>query len=216
MREPTTDRLIEALALQARAVKPLLPPALRAAAWLALVAACFAFIIVLGGAGAEMASRLPDQIYLLELVATVVTGAAAIVAAAPLSIPGRSPRWLLLPLPSALVWFGCASWRCYRHVEAYGLDLSPFQSVHCFMFITGASVPLAIAAFFFLRRALPMNSGRVTALAGLGVAALAAVLLQFFHPAETTPVDFATHLAAIALIVVVMTTLGRRALEREA
>jgi hypothetical protein len=36
---------------------------------------------------------------------------------------------------------------------------------------------------------------------GLGVAALSAFVLQFFHPFDVTVMDLATHLAAVALVI---------------
>ena len=214
MREPT-DQLIEDLARDARPVKPLSPPLARAAVWIAVIVLGFGLIVVLTGAGPEMISRLRNGVYMLELTATFLTGIAATVAATMLTIPGRSHWWALLPLPSAIVWLGCATTRCYQHVAAFGFDkLSPLENVHCFVFIVMVGTPLAIALFFSLRRAAAINFAGVTALGGLGVASLAATLLQFFHPEDTTPVDVATHLAAVAAIIVFMTTLGRGALRR--
>jgi hypothetical protein len=50
---------------------------------------------------------------------------------------------------------------------------------------------------------------RVTAVGGLGVAALAAATLQFYHPFDVTIVDLAVHVTAV-LIVVAAITLGAR------
>ena len=191
------------------------PPLVRAAAWITVVALGFTSVVAVTGVASTMVERLPDTIYVLELVATLLTGVTAVIAAATLTVPGRSYRWTLLPLPSVIVWFGCAAVRCYQHVAVFGIGaLSPFESTNCFVFIAMVSMPLAIGLFFFLRRAAPINLGRVTALGGLGVAALAATLLQFFHPEDTTPVDFATHLAAVSAIVLFMMTFGRGALQR--
>jgi hypothetical protein len=46
--------------------------------------------------------------------------------------------------------------------------------------------------------------------AGLGVAALSAAILQFFHPFNITVMDLAAHLAAIALVVLLVGGLGRQ------
>ena len=43
----------------------------------------------------------------------------------------------------------------------------------------------------------------------LGVAALAAFILQFFHPFDVTVIDLALHLAALATIALLATALRR-------
>jgi uncharacterized membrane protein len=49
-------------------------------------------------------------------------------------------------------------------------------------------------------------------LGGLGTAALAAFILQFFHPFAVTFVDLAFHLMAIAIVVSAAALLKRRTL----
>ena len=60
-----------------------------------------------------------------------------------------------------------------------------------------------------LRKARPLAPARVAALGGLGVAALAAFLLQFFHPFDVTFMDLSVHLVAIGLVTAVSTLAGR-------
>ena len=209
MREPT-EKLIETLARDARPVRPLAPPLVRASALISAILIGFGLVVAITGAGSLMAARLHDTLYMLELAGTFLTGATAIAAAATLSVPGRSYSWMLLPLPSALLWFGAATTRCVLNI-AQGSE-SLFSSSSCFFFIAMVGMPLAVALFFVLRRSTAVNLASVMALGGLGVAALAATLLQFFHPEDTTAVDFATHLAATAGIVAFMMTLGSGAL----
>jgi uncharacterized membrane protein len=52
----------------------------------------------------------------------------------------------------------------------------------------------------------------VALLGGLGTAAMAAFLLQFFHPFAITFIDLAVHLVAILLVVAATGLLNRRAL----
>jgi hypothetical protein len=64
-----------------------------------------------------------------------------------------------------------------------GWRLGP--SANCFVFIVGFSVPLSVplaaALYWALKQATPLETLSVTAIGGLGVAALAATILQFFH-----------------------------------
>jgi len=64
-----------------------------------------------------------------------------------------------------------------------------------------------------LRRAVPLDPLAVLAVGGLGVAALSAVVLQFFHPFDTTIIDLVLHMVAVLTVVAVMTTLGRRGMQ---
>jgi hypothetical protein len=52
----------------------------------------------------------------------------------------------------------------------------------------------------------------VALLGGLGTAAAAAFLLQFFHPFAVTFIDLAIHLLSIALVVGAAALINRRAL----
>jgi hypothetical protein len=65
---------------------------------------------------------------------------------------------------------------------------------------------------WLLARARPIEPVPVALTAGLGIAALAAFLLQFFHPFAVTFLDLATHLAAVLLVVGAATLFNRRAL----
>ena len=44
------------------------------------------------------------------------------------------------------------------------------------------------------------------------MAAASAFILQFFHPFDVTAIDLALHLVAVALVVAIASTLGKRAL----
>ena len=64
------------------------------------------------------------------------------------------------------------------------------------------------------RRALPLYPLSVLLTGALGVAALTAVALQFFHPFDITVMDLAAHLAAVLVAVGIAALLGRPLLQR--
>jgi hypothetical protein len=204
-----TDELIRDLVADARPVTPLQPPLVRALLWVLAVVCVFGVAVVIAGTGAVMLPRFSDTPYVLEFAGTVATAIAAIIAAMTLSIPGRSDAWALLPLPSTLLWIAAAAERCVANPQP---GQSLFASAFCLEFIVGVSVPLAFTLFFVLRRIATVNLLKITALGGLGVAAFATALLQFFHPEQTTTIDFSTHVVATVLVVVLMCTTGQRAL----
>jgi hypothetical protein len=115
----------------------------------------------------------------------------------------------VLPL---MVWLGASGLGCLSNgLSLHGPDGISGESPHCFAFIVGMSVPLALGLFWMLRRARPIAPLSVAALGTLGVAASAAFMLQFFHPFDVTVIDLSLHLAAIALVVL-LGTMWRRPL----
>jgi Negative regulator of sigma F len=204
-----TDRLIEDLAQQAKPVKPLANPLLRASALLAGLLAVMAALAMYGGDIAGTLAHLSHMPFSLELGGALFAGVGAIIAAVMLSVPGRAPEWIYLPLPGVSLWLAGGSLECYRQVvEGYTIA-SIFASSDCFTFILTAGMPAAATSYFFLRHHLAIGAARVTALASLGSALLATTLLQFVHAHGTNPVDFVTHVVTVALLMLLATMLAR-------
>jgi hypothetical protein len=199
-----TDGLIERLVASAGPVRRLRPPALRAGLWLAAVASTAAAAIVLFADVQLFVRRAADAKLALELAGTALTGILAVVAAFELSLPDRSARWALLPLPTLGLWLASSGYSCWRHgigIGAQGWEIG--ESWHCFRFILGVSLPLALSLLVVLRRARPLAPVRVAATGALGVAAIAAAVLQFFHPFDVTFMDLGVHVVAVAVVVAV-------------
>lgn len=197
-----TSTLIRRLVADAKPVKRLRSPALRACLWLLAVGAAGVAGILFFANLSEFIERIGDSALAIEWVATLVTGILAVVAAFQLSLPDRSPAWAVLPLPSLALWIGSSGYSCYRNwivTGPTGWELG--ESANCLMFILGVSVPLSVSILLVLRRAMPLEPVRVAAMGALGVAALAAGALQFFHPFDVTFLDLGVHIGAIALVV---------------
>jgi hypothetical protein len=206
----TTDNLIKRLAADAPPVRRLAPPLRRAIAWLLGVALVAALAIFWFSDLDEFGRRARDEKLLLEMTAALATGIAAVIAAFYLSLPDRSSWWAMLPVPSLGLWIASSGYSCYDHWIAYGSDGWAWgESASCFRFIILSSVPLGGSLLVMIRRARPIAPIRVTAVSGLGVAAIAAVLLQFFHPFDITFMDLAVHVVAIGLVVLVSSLSGR-------
>jgi hypothetical protein len=210
-----TERLIERLAAGATPVRRLRPPLLRAALWLAAVAAISTAGILLFADLHVFAVRTENGKLDLELVFTLLTGILAIIAAFEMSVPGSPRLWALLPLPSLALWILSTSYNCWSHWVTYGPDgwtLGP--TANCFRLILAFSVPLAASLVLLLRRARPLAPVKVAAMGGLGVAAVAAFVLQFFHPFDVTFMDLAVHAVAVAIVVAAVAGLERVAERR--
>ncbi|HEX6840722.1 MAG TPA: NrsF family protein [Stellaceae bacterium] len=214
MRE-ATEQVIERLVADAQPVRRLRPPTLRAALWLIAVAAIAASAILLFSDLAMMAERLRDPKLQVEMVATLLTGIAAVVASFQLSLPDRSPAWALLPLPFLAVWIASSGYSCWRHWISFGpggFELG--ESAHCLRFMLAISIPLGVSLLLLLRRAAPLTPVRVAAMGGLGIGAIAAFVLQFFHPFDVTFMDLTVHLGSVAIIVAVASLIERASQRR--
>lgn len=207
------DALISALAADLRPVRRLPRPGVRALGWLAAVLAVGAGLAVVADLPALQARLRAAPDLLVVLLGAGGTAVAAAVAAFQVSVPGRSPLWMMLPLPPALVWLGASGWGCLRSWGVVGLEpMDMAGGMGCLRFIVLVSVPLSALLLWMLRRACPLWPGRVAAMAGLAAAAAAAVLLTLFHDHDASVVDLVLHAVAVILVVVTCGAAGGRLL----
>jgi hypothetical protein len=206
-----TDDLIETLASELQPVQRMRPPRRRALLWLAVTAVIIALIILRFARLDMVAQRMAVTRVALETLGSALTAIAAVLAAFELSVPGHSPRWIWLPVPPLLLWLGVSGAGCLQN----GLGLHAPYAGHtpsCFLFIVMVSIPLGIALFWMLRRARPIAPLPVAGLGALGVAALSATTLEFFHPFDITWLDLAFHLGAVLVVVTAASALRERLL----
>jgi hypothetical protein len=174
----------------------------RAALWLVVVAAISASAILSLSNLDDFARRARDPKLAIEVVATLLTGVAAVIAAFHLSLPDRSLVWAFVPIPPLIVWLASIGYSCYRHWIIYGSDgWALGQSADCFRLILGVGVPLGFSLVMPLRRAQSLTPIRVAAVGGLGVAGIAAFVLQFFHPFDVTFADLGAQVAAMGILI---------------
>jgi hypothetical protein len=210
-----TERLIEDLAGTLQPVRRLRPPLQRAALWLLVVFVIGGLAVLQFANLRSFGHRMAVTRTAVDCAATALTGIAAVIAAFMLSVPDRSPRWAWLPLPTFIVWLLASGLGCLQNgLSLYTDGRFIGHSNHCVIFILGVSVPLSALLFAVLRRARPINPRPVAALGALGVAALAAFFLQFFHPFDVTVVDLTLHLAAVGTVILVAMALRRPLLAR--
>lgn len=204
-----TQQLIDRLAAEAGPVRRLRPPALRAAGWLAAAGVIALAVLWWLADMDEFHKRAREVMFLVELGATLATGIAGVLAAFELSLPDRRPAWTLVPLPFLALWIAASGVGCYEHL-LNGEGWASAESLRCFIFILGVSIPLGLSLALLLRKASPLAPVRVAVIGGLGVAALAAFLLQFFHPFDVTFLDLAIHALAVIIVVYIFGMVGKR------
>lgn len=215
MTQSPTDKLIDQLAADLRPVRPLRAPALRALMTLAAMALVAGLAVAMMGDAGALRQRYAgrEMTLAIEMAAMLATGVAAIVAAFFVSVPGGSTRWLAAPIPFLVVWVLVSGLGCYDDfVRRGGVEWELGESWHCFSFILATSAVLAPLLFWRLARARPINPLPVAIMGGLGVAAISALVLIFFHPFAVTFIDLAVHLAAVLIVVGSVGLLNRRAL----
>ena len=150
---PSTEQLIAELAAGAEPVRRLRPPLLRALFWLIGVAAVAALVIPFFADFALFARKAQDAKFVIELVATLLTGIAAVIAAFELSVPDRSPAWAWLPVPPLALWLASSGYNCWRDWNEFGDQGWHFgESAGCFGTIIGFSIPLGVALILLLAR----------------------------------------------------------------
>jgi hypothetical protein len=209
------EALIDKLAADARPVQPLKAPLARAAGWISIVALLFGIAVYMLADVQKLLTRYDGrlQILALEMTAMLATALLAIVGSFLVAIPGRSKRWLFAPVGPFAVWLLMSGAGCYRDLVRNGSSgLEIGHSLDCLIFILAVSLPLAATLIWRLSRATPIDPMPVAVLGGVGTAALAAFILQFFHPFAVTFIDLAIHVVAIALVVTVSALLNRRTL----
>ena len=210
-----TDMIIDQLAADLRSVRPLRAPALRALLALAAIGVPATVAIVVLGDVPAMLNRHAgrETLLALEMSAMLATGVLAIVAAFFVSIPGRSKKWIVAPLPFFALWLLLSGLGCYGDfVRQGGTGWELGESLHCLAFILATGAALAPLLIWRLARAKPIEPLPVALLGGLGAAAVSALILQFFHPFAVTFIDLAVHLAAILIVVGAAGLANRRAL----
>lgn len=211
----STDELIDDLSTGLKPSGRLAPPMQRAGVWLCVLLALIAAAALAFARFGGLVAKMDQPRFALEVFATLATGVTGVIAAFHLSLPDRSRRWALLPLPAALLWLGTSGFGCWRSWATYGPKGLGFgETAVCFVFIVGASLPIGGLLLFALSRARPLQPGATAAIGGLGAAGLCAFALEFIHKPQTTVIDLGFHLAAVALVVAAASAVGRAAMAR--
>jgi hypothetical protein len=206
----TIPEVVDTLVSRASPVRRLRPPFQRALLWLALAAALLGLISIEHGVRGDLAERLRQPGFAAGLAAAVITGILSAIAAFTISIPDRSRWWLLLPVPSLLIWVSTVSYECFADWISIGPDgIHVGEAIGCFASLVLTSVPLGFALIMMLRYAALVRSGPVAMMGGLAVAAITSTGLSLFHDLNATMMILVWNLGTTVLITGLGTLFGR-------
>ena len=198
----TTPELIEILIADAKPVRRLRPPLVRAALWLLLAGFVLLALAAVYGARPDLALRLRDPSFAIALAGSLATGILAAIAAFYLSLPDRSRLWLLLPGPALVLWISTIGYGCltdWVSIGPEGIQLG--ATLQCFTTLLIASVPSFAILVIMLRHTARLDPTTAAMMAGLASAGIAATALSLFHEFDATVMVLVWNLGAVALIV---------------
>ena len=212
-----TSDLIEALVADARPVRRLRAPALRAALWLLLPALIFGLLVAAHGVRPDLAPQLDQPDFVVGMAASLLTGVLAAVASFMLNLPDRSRGWALLPVPTLVLWLATIGYGCLTRWVDMGPDgMQLGASARCFATVILTSLPLSLAMFIMLRHGSLLRPSTVTLTGSLAIAAITASAMTLFHPLDATVMILIWNLGTAALIVGAGSWWGRRLIAGEA
>jgi len=209
----TTPDLIESLVARAAPVRPLRPPLVRSAGWLAFAVLILALIVVSHGVRADLEAHLRHPQFVVTTAAALLTGVFAAVASFIVSIPGRSRYWLLLPVPALVVWMSTVGYGCLTSwVGLRPGELRLGDEAGCFAALVLTGAPLSLSVLIMLRHAGHLNPTPVAISAGLAVAGLTATALALFHNHDASVWTLIWSVGTVALFVTLGGLFGSRML----
>ncbi len=182
-----TPDLINLLVADATPVRRLHAPAVRAAFWLLFAGMVMLCVGIAHGARPDLALRLRQPLFVIPIAAAMMTSILAAAGAFIASVPGRSRQWLLLPVPTSLVWLATIGYGCLTNWVIIGPDgMSIGETAKCFATLALVGTPLSLVMFIMLRHVARLSPAPVTMVASLAVAAMTSVALSIFHPLDAT------------------------------
>ncbi|HXY59771.1 MAG TPA: DUF1109 domain-containing protein [Methylocystis sp.] len=205
-----TDELIRRLSEDCAPVRPFTHPVWRASLWFMLSLVYVAMVVLAMGLRPDIAARLRDWRFVLELAAALLTSMMAAAAALCAGCPGR-PWWeRLAPLPFLAFWLGLLGEGCWRDYLAAGArGLAIRQDAMCLPVIAMTSVVPAVAIFVLIRRGAPLAPFAITGCAALAAAALSAAALRLFHDQDSSVTVLVWQFGSVALLTGLEAMFGR-------
>jgi hypothetical protein len=210
----STSDVIDSLVADAKPVRRLQPPAVRALCWLLFAALMLALVAVVHGVRPDLMLKLRQPVFATSVMAALTTGVLAAMASFIASVPGRSRRWLLLPAPALAVWISTIGYGCLTSWVSIGPDgISLGETARCFATLAVTGIPLSLAMLIMLRYVARLSPAPVAMTGSLAVAAMTAVALSLFHPLDATVMILFWNFGVTALLLAFSGLYGKRLFE---
>ncbi len=210
-RELETSKLIVALVADAKPVRRLKPPSLRAVLWsVACVPAIALIVWYYGGIGAEYGTEVRQPSFVIESLACLLTGLTAAAAALNAAIPGRSQRLLLLPLIPLSVWLAALCYGCWHDWVTLGVAGVELDADWGCAAQTALMAIVPGLLFVMLLRRLPIRSPAIAGVSALAIASFAVLGTSLYHTDDSSLTFLFWHVGAAAVITCAGFLIGRR------
>ncbi|MDY7544741.1 DUF1109 domain-containing protein [Glaciimonas sp. CA11.2] len=210
----STSSLIASLVVNVKPVRRLRSPAVRTLCWLLFAALMLALVAVGHGVRPDLMQKLHQPVYAIGVAAALMTSVLATTAVFIGSIPGRSKRWLLLPMPAFAIWISTIGYGCLTAWVSFGPDgMSPGETARCFATLAITSIPLSLSLLIMLRYVARLYPVPIAMTASLAVAATTAVALSLFHQIDATLMILMLNFGVAALFLGLSRLYGQRLFE---
>lgn len=207
----STSELIDSLVAGSTPVRPLRGPLWRATCWLAFAVLLLASIAIAHGLRPDLSLKLREHVFITGIAAAAATGILAAVGAFVASVPGRSLRWVLLPLPALLVWISTIGYGCLTNWVEIGPDgLSPGETARCFATLVLTGVPLFLTLLIMLRHVARLAPVPVAMAGSVAISAITAVALSLYHPLDATVMILVWNIGLTAVLLIGSASYGSR------
>ena len=205
-----TERLVARLTETLEPVRPVAPPRVRLGWWLLVSLPAAGLVAWVSGLRPDLASRLGDPAFLLELAAALLTAVVGAYAALCATLPDQ-PGWKLwLPLAPMALWLATLGRQCLAVALSAGpAGLRVTSDIMCLPAIALGGLVPAIAIVVLLRRSRGFRTTHACLCGALGAAALGAAALRLYHPQDAAIMVIVWQLGSVALLSLVAGGIGR-------
>ena len=208
----TTKQMIDGLVRDAAPVRRLRRPVVRSALWLGAALLAVALMALVHGVRSDLAASATGRDFLVAFGLALATGILAAIAVFLASLPDRSRWWLLLPVPTFILWIATLGEQCLTEWVATAQDggAMPGTTAQCFMTLVVMSLPLQLGLMAMLRHAARLRPYLVTMVGGIAVAALTAAALRAMNEPDATLLVIVWNVAVAGVIVALLRRVGRQ------
>ncbi len=199
-----TDDLILSLAADARPVRRLGPVGARLGLWLAGVCCVVGLAAVLHGPRPNVIELLEARPFLFHVLWPALTGVTAALAGLMFCRPERSSAWLLLPVPTLVLWLSDLGYGCLAHWSPIAPgSISWHEASRCLTLVLVLSLPLCALTIMMLRPAAIVRPRAALLVGFLAVSATASSAMTLLHELDATALALFWDVALVALVALV-------------